>query len=223
MFYHLFNSVQYFYLPSDTFRKHVERHVTRRKLSLKLTGFCRQTSQAAFAASSFSSWFIFQLQIQLQLVFIPFFILNFLNYCWELFWGLCPFMNNIIFYWKKLKVSGQVEDRRWKWNKLCGCVTCWPALAELQCRGQHSNEFLPTFLSEHTQHVFCYWLAFLPSVHIESVNWGPMNNIWPLCWLNPDQQIKTCVNKILEQEIVAVGPRLPIFENFTNTTRTSEH
>ena len=103
------------------------------------------------------------------------------------------------------------------------CVTQWRALSELQCRGQHSNEFLPTFLSEHTQHVFCYWLAFLPSVHIESVNWGPMNNIWPLCWLNPDQQIKTCVNKILEQEIVAVGPRLPIFENFTNTTRTSDH
>ena len=36
-------SVKYLYLPSDTFRKHVERHVTRRKLSLKLTGYCRQT------------------------------------------------------------------------------------------------------------------------------------------------------------------------------------
>ena len=44
IFYHLFNSVKYLYLPSDTFRKHVERHVTRRKLSLKLTGYCRQTS-----------------------------------------------------------------------------------------------------------------------------------------------------------------------------------
>ena len=43
IFYHLFNSVKYLYLPSDTFRKHVERHVTRRKLSLKLTGYCRQT------------------------------------------------------------------------------------------------------------------------------------------------------------------------------------
>ena len=43
IFYHLFNSVKYLYLPSDTFRNYVERHVTRRKLSLKLTGYCRQS------------------------------------------------------------------------------------------------------------------------------------------------------------------------------------
>ena len=39
-----FYGLKYWYLPSDTFRKHVERHVTRRKLSLKLTGYCRQSS-----------------------------------------------------------------------------------------------------------------------------------------------------------------------------------
>ena len=44
IFYHLFNSVKYLYLPSDTFRKHVVMHVTCRKLALKFTGYCRQTS-----------------------------------------------------------------------------------------------------------------------------------------------------------------------------------
>ena len=44
IFYHLFNSVKYLYLPSDTFRKHVERHVTCRKLAFKFTGYCRQSS-----------------------------------------------------------------------------------------------------------------------------------------------------------------------------------
>ena len=44
IFYHLFNSVKYLYLPSDTFRKHVERHVTYRKLAFKFTGYCRQSS-----------------------------------------------------------------------------------------------------------------------------------------------------------------------------------
>ena len=43
-FYHQLSIVKYSYLPTDTFRKYVERHVTRRKLSLKLTGHCRQTS-----------------------------------------------------------------------------------------------------------------------------------------------------------------------------------
>ena len=31
-------------LPRDTFKTYVERHVTRRKLSLKLIGYCRQSS-----------------------------------------------------------------------------------------------------------------------------------------------------------------------------------
>ena len=44
IFYHLFNSVKYLYLHSDTFRKHVERHVTYRKLAFKFTGYCRQSS-----------------------------------------------------------------------------------------------------------------------------------------------------------------------------------
>ena len=44
MFYRLFSIVKYLYLPTDTFRKHVERHVTWRKLALKFTGYCRQTS-----------------------------------------------------------------------------------------------------------------------------------------------------------------------------------
>ena len=44
MFYHQFTIVKYSYLSTDTFRKHVERHVTWRKLALKFTGYCRQTS-----------------------------------------------------------------------------------------------------------------------------------------------------------------------------------
>ena len=44
IFYHLFNRVKYLYLPSDIFRKHVVMHVTYRKLALKFTGYCRQTS-----------------------------------------------------------------------------------------------------------------------------------------------------------------------------------
>ena len=44
MFYRQFSIVKYLYLPTDTFRKHVEMHVYRRKLSLKFTGYCRQTS-----------------------------------------------------------------------------------------------------------------------------------------------------------------------------------
>ena len=43
-FYHQFSIVKYSYLPTDTFRKYVERHVTWRKLALKFTGYCRQTS-----------------------------------------------------------------------------------------------------------------------------------------------------------------------------------
>ena len=43
-FYHQFSSVKYSYLPTDTFRKYVERHVTWSKLTLKFTGYCRQTS-----------------------------------------------------------------------------------------------------------------------------------------------------------------------------------
>ena len=36
--------MKYSYLPRDTFKTYVERHVTRRKLSLKLIGYCRQSS-----------------------------------------------------------------------------------------------------------------------------------------------------------------------------------
>ena len=36
--------MKYSYLPTDTFRKYVERHVYRSKLTLKFTGYCRQTS-----------------------------------------------------------------------------------------------------------------------------------------------------------------------------------
>ena len=43
-FYRQFSIVKYSSLPRDTFKTYVERHVTRRKLSLKLTGYCRQTS-----------------------------------------------------------------------------------------------------------------------------------------------------------------------------------
>ena len=43
-FYHHFSIVKYSYLPSDTFRKYVEMHVTRSKLTLKFTGYCRHTS-----------------------------------------------------------------------------------------------------------------------------------------------------------------------------------
>ena len=43
-FYHQFSIVKYSYLPTDTFRKYVERHVTQWKLALKFTGYCRQTS-----------------------------------------------------------------------------------------------------------------------------------------------------------------------------------
>ena len=43
-FYHQFSIVKYSYLPTDTFRKYVEMHVTRSKLTLKFTGYCRQTS-----------------------------------------------------------------------------------------------------------------------------------------------------------------------------------
>ena len=43
-FYRQLSIVKYSSLPRDTFKTYVERHVTRRKLSLKLTGYCRQTS-----------------------------------------------------------------------------------------------------------------------------------------------------------------------------------
>ena len=43
-FYHQFSIVKYSYLPTDTFRKYVEMHVTRSKLTLKFIGYCRQTS-----------------------------------------------------------------------------------------------------------------------------------------------------------------------------------
>ena len=43
-FYHQFSIVKYSYLPTDTFRKYVERHVTWSKLTFKFTGYCRQTS-----------------------------------------------------------------------------------------------------------------------------------------------------------------------------------
>ena len=43
-FYGQFSIVKYSYLPTDTFRKYVEMHVTRSKLTLKFTGYCRQTS-----------------------------------------------------------------------------------------------------------------------------------------------------------------------------------
>ena len=43
-FYHQFSIVKYSYLPTDTFRNYVERHVYRSKLTLKFTGYCRQTS-----------------------------------------------------------------------------------------------------------------------------------------------------------------------------------
>ena len=36
-FYHCFSIVKYPYLPIDTFRKYVERHVTRSKLTFKFT------------------------------------------------------------------------------------------------------------------------------------------------------------------------------------------
>ena len=40
-FYHHFSIVKYSYLPTDTFRKYVEMHVTRSKLTLKFPGYCR--------------------------------------------------------------------------------------------------------------------------------------------------------------------------------------
>ena len=43
-FYRQFSIVKYSSLPRDTFKTYVERHVTRRKLSLKLIGYCRQSS-----------------------------------------------------------------------------------------------------------------------------------------------------------------------------------
>ena len=43
-FYRQFSIVKYSSLPTDTFRKYVEMHVTCRKLALKFTGYCRQTS-----------------------------------------------------------------------------------------------------------------------------------------------------------------------------------
>ena len=43
VFYRQFSIVKYLCLPTDTFRKHVERHVTWRKLALKFTGYCRQS------------------------------------------------------------------------------------------------------------------------------------------------------------------------------------
>ena len=42
-FYRVFSIVKYSYLPTDTFRKHVEMDVTCRKLALKFTGYGRQT------------------------------------------------------------------------------------------------------------------------------------------------------------------------------------
>ena len=46
-FYHCFSIVKYPYLPIDTFRKYVERHVTRSKLTFKFTCI---VSQATFSA-----------------------------------------------------------------------------------------------------------------------------------------------------------------------------
>ena len=43
-FYRQFSIAKYSSLPTDTFRKYVEMHVTCRKLALKFTGYCRQTS-----------------------------------------------------------------------------------------------------------------------------------------------------------------------------------
>ena len=43
-FYRQFPIEKYSSLPRDTFKTYVERHVTRRKLSLKLIGYCRQSS-----------------------------------------------------------------------------------------------------------------------------------------------------------------------------------
>ena len=40
-FYHHFSIVKYSYLPKDTFKKYVEMHVTRSKLTLKFPGYCR--------------------------------------------------------------------------------------------------------------------------------------------------------------------------------------
>ena len=42
-FYRVFSNVKYSYLPTDTFRKYVERHVTWRKLAFQFTGYGRQT------------------------------------------------------------------------------------------------------------------------------------------------------------------------------------
>ena len=42
-FYRVISIVKYSYLPTDTFRKHVEMDVTCRKLALKFTGYGRQT------------------------------------------------------------------------------------------------------------------------------------------------------------------------------------
>ena len=42
-FYRVFSNVKYSYLPKDTFRKYVERHVTCRKLAFNFTGYCRQS------------------------------------------------------------------------------------------------------------------------------------------------------------------------------------
>ena len=39
-FYHHFSIVKYSYLPKDTFKKYVEIHVTRSKLTLKFPGYC---------------------------------------------------------------------------------------------------------------------------------------------------------------------------------------
>ena len=42
-FYRVFSIVKYSYLPTDTLRKYVERHVTWRKLAFQFTGYGRQT------------------------------------------------------------------------------------------------------------------------------------------------------------------------------------
>ena len=39
---HHFSIVKYSYLPRDTFKTYVEMHVTSRKLTFKVSGYCRQ-------------------------------------------------------------------------------------------------------------------------------------------------------------------------------------
>ena len=86
-FYHQFSIVKYSYLPTDTFRKYVERHVTWSKLTLKFTGYCRQTS---YTDSTVIHTLVPAVAWELQSQFAPGYM-HFSIFFWRCLWDTAPY------------------------------------------------------------------------------------------------------------------------------------